>query len=323
MAFVDITNNPTLSPIRADVCANCHVSAGAHRDAGAVVLKKCTACLLVKYCSVNCQRTHRKQHKKACKKRAAELKEERLYGQQGRERPEGDFCPICTLPIPLPVGEHSFVNICCMKKVCDGCTMAGQLRGMGDKCAFCRTPNPTDSASALAMAQKRISAGDAAAMECLGTWYLNGNHGLEKDIHRARELWEEAAELGSIDAHFQLGNSYHNGDGVEQDEIRAVELWQYAAMKGDVESRHSLGVVEYNAGNYHLAVKHYMISAKMGDKHSLDGIKRLFTNDVATKAQYTEALRGYQDAAEETKSHQRDAAKQLMEEERKEQFASR
>ena len=46
---------------------------------------------------------HRKQHKKACKKRAAELKDEQLYSQ-GHERPEGNFCPICTLPIPLPMG---------------------------------------------------------------------------------------------------------------------------------------------------------------------------------------------------------------------------
>ena len=46
---------------------------------------------------------HRKQHKKECKKRAAELKDEQLYSQ-GHERPEGNFCPICTLPIPLPMG---------------------------------------------------------------------------------------------------------------------------------------------------------------------------------------------------------------------------
>ena len=41
------------------------------------------------------------QHKKACKQRAAELEDERLYSQ-GHERPEWDICPICTLPIPLP-----------------------------------------------------------------------------------------------------------------------------------------------------------------------------------------------------------------------------
>ena len=32
---------------------------------------------------------------------------------------------------------------------------------------------------------------------------------------------------------------------------------------------------------------------------------------IATKEQYTEALKGYQDAVEETKSHDRDEAKRL------------
>ncbi|EJK50901.1 hypothetical protein THAOC_29984 [Thalassiosira oceanica] len=64
----------------AEVCANCGAMAS-----DTVKLKSCTACRLVKYCGVDCQRAHRKQHKKACKKRAAELKDEELYSQ-GRER---------------------------------------------------------------------------------------------------------------------------------------------------------------------------------------------------------------------------------------------
>ena len=71
----------------------------------------------MKYCGVDCQRAHRKQHKKACKLRAAELKAERLYGQ-GHERPEGDFCPICTLPIPLPMGKHYEESMRRLRKNC-------------------------------------------------------------------------------------------------------------------------------------------------------------------------------------------------------------
>jgi len=50
-----------------------------------VKLKDCTVCRLVKYCGVECQKGHHKQHKKACKQRAAELEEERLYSQGTRE----------------------------------------------------------------------------------------------------------------------------------------------------------------------------------------------------------------------------------------------
>ena len=115
-----------------EACANC----GKH-GSETVKLKNCTACRLVKYCGVNCQKVHRKQHKKACRQRAAEVKDERLYSQ-GHERSEGNFCPICTLPIPLPMGEHSGFMACCMKNICNGCNVAAQKRGMID-CPFCRT----------------------------------------------------------------------------------------------------------------------------------------------------------------------------------------
>ena len=41
----------------------------------------------------------------------------------------------------------------------------------------------------------------------------------------------------------------------------------------------------------------------------LSPIKGMFMKGRATKAQYAEALRGYGDAAEEMKSHQREEAK--------------
>jgi len=292
-----------------EACANC----GKH-GSDTVKLKNCTACRLVKYCGVDCQKAHRKQHKKACKKRAAELKDEQLYSQ-GHERPEGDFCPICTLPIPLPLEDHSAINVCCMKKVCNGCNMAARQRGMGNTCPFCRTPLPTadDESSQLAMIQKRIDAGDADAVEFLACGYHLGGYGLEKDVERAIELRTEAAELGSLIAHYALGRSYYYGDdGAGQDKVKGVGHWQHAAMKGHVDSRYGLGLAECYEGNFHLAIKHFLISAKMGSKTSVDYIKTLFSNGVATKEQYAEAMRGYQDAVEETKSHQREEAIELL-----------
>ena len=46
-----------------EVCASCGKAA-----VDDVKLKKC-ACNLVKYCSVACQKDHRPQHKKICKKK--------------------------------------------------------------------------------------------------------------------------------------------------------------------------------------------------------------------------------------------------------------
>ena len=82
-------------------------------------------------------------------------------------------------------------------------------------------------------------------------------------------------------------------------------------MQGDAESRNSLGVYEKMEGNYDRALRHWMISAKMGEKNSLENIKDFLLDGFATKEQYIEALKGYQDAVEETRSHDRDVAKEI------------
>ena len=46
-----------------------------------IKLKECTACDLVRYCSDACQENHKSQHEEACKKRAAELRDELLFNQ--------------------------------------------------------------------------------------------------------------------------------------------------------------------------------------------------------------------------------------------------
>ena len=231
---------------------------------------------------------------------------------EGHERAEGDACTICLLPIELPKLEHSSFNACCMKTVCNGCIFAGLRRGIYDSCPFCRTPPPRDEASAIAMIHRRVGKGDAEAIYLLGMKYYYGSLGLAKDATRAVELWTEAAELGSNNAHFHLGHAYYHGDGVEEDKPRGIHHWQQAAMKGDALGRDNLGVAEHKKGNYDLAVQHYMISAKMGYKKSLDSIKVMFKDGQAIKSQYSDALIGYRDAVQEMKSPQREEANRLM-----------
>ena len=287
-----------------EACANC----GKH-GSGTVKLKNCTACRLVKYCGVDCQKAHRKQHKKTCKQRVAGLKDEQLYSQ-GRDRMEEDFCPICTLPISIPMDKHSLFNTCCMKKICRGCDLAAKKLGMFD-CPFCRTRQPDNDADKLAMVQARVQKKDPVAIYHLGGKYVEGGLGLQKDMRRAIELWTEAAELGSVESLYNLGIAYDGGHGVQENRAEAIKLYKKAAMQGHVESRHNLGSDEGAKGNYNRAVRHLLISAKMGDKDSLEGIKNLFMGGLATKEQYTEALKGYQDAIEEMKSPERDEAKAL------------
>ncbi|EJK57326.1 hypothetical protein THAOC_22641, partial [Thalassiosira oceanica] len=170
---------------------------------------------------------------------------ERLLSE-GHERAERDRCPLCFLFFGLPVNEHAMMNQCCMTLVCNGCILAARQRGMWD-CP--------DAASELVMVQKRVGKRDAAAIHHLGNMYYNGELGLAKDVRRAIELWTEAAELGSIDAQYQLGVLYYDGIGVEEDKPRGIHHSQQAAVKGHVFCRHNLGVAEFDNGNHELAVQ--------------------------------------------------------------------
>ncbi|EJK49121.1 hypothetical protein THAOC_32033 [Thalassiosira oceanica] len=282
LSAIVLRPNPNLMMMRCvpcegggdETCANCGKT-----GSETVKLKNCTACRLVKYCGVDCQRAHRKKHKVACKQRVAELKDEQLYSQ-GLERPEGDFCPICTLPIPLPTDLQ--------------------------------TSPPGNNSDMLAMIQARVGKNDPVAICFLGKKYFFGDYGLKKDMERAVKLWEQAAELGSVDALFSLGNSYDFGNGVKQDKAKAVAFYAKAAMQGHVDSRHNLGCFEGKKGNHDRAVRHWLISAKMGEEQSLDELIKKFFRGFATKEQYAEALKGYQDAVEEMKSHDRDEAKAYL-----------
>ena len=119
--------------------------------------KKCPACDLVQYCSIECQREHKPQHKRACEKRAAELREEILFNH-----PEGSHlgdCPICLLPLPLDCTKSRIMS-CCYKKVCNGCAYANDIRELKESlehtCPFCRRPFPRSEAAAYMNVMKRV-----------------------------------------------------------------------------------------------------------------------------------------------------------------------
>ena len=161
------------------------------------------------------------------------------------------------------------------------------------------------------MIQRRVNAGDPLAILHLGDKYRFGECGLEKDMTRAVELYERAAELGVKVAHYALGCLYNEGTDVEKDTDKAIRHYETAAMLGHVSSRYNLGCEEENAGNCDLALQHWVIAAKLGHEKSLNGVKKMFMKGLATKADYAEALRGYRSAVEEMRSPNRDEARAL------------
>ena len=252
-------------------CANCGKGEESTGD-----LKACTACKLVKYCNRDCQIAHRPQHKKACKKRAAELYDEALF----KEPPPREECPICMISLPFDPGDATLES-CCGKIICYGCIHAMDMeeirRGKKEEelgmCAFCRTPTHSSDEEYAKRTTKQIEKGNAEAFYVRAGDYADGTCGFQQDRAKANELWLKAGELGCADAYFNLGNSYNNGMGVEADKKKAKHYYELAAMMGDAYARHNLGCNEYNSGNYHRAFKHMIIAARAGHTESLDVVK--------------------------------------------------
>ena len=144
-----------------------------------------------------------------------------------------------------------------------------------------------------------------------GICYRDGKYGLPQDYTKALELCHRAGELGYASAYTNVGFAYQRGRsrGVERDEKKARYYWELAAMGGDEEgARHNLGCKEWQAGKMDRALKHFMIAVSGGVSHSLDMIKKMYSNGDATKEDYTKALQSYQEHLSEMKSPQRDEA---------------
>ena len=268
-----------------NTCANCGKGEECSGD-----LKSCTACKLVKYCNRECQIAHRPQHKKECKKRAAELRDEKLFKQP----PPPEECPICMLPPPLIVNYTGMAFFsCCGKRICNGCELAMEESGAKDLCAYCRTPYTNSHKEQNERLKKLMEKGNARAFNQLAGYYAQGILGMPQNWAKANELYLKAGELGCADGYSNLGCSYRTGDGVEIDTKKANHYLELAAMNGSVQARYNLGALEGQTGNY---------------QQTLDNVEKGFMHGYVTKDQYANTLREYQKSQDEMKSEARDKA---------------
>jgi hypothetical protein len=281
-------------------CASCGIA-----EVDNIKLKKCTACKSVRYCSVKCQRDHRPKHKRECKKRAAEIRDEILFKQH--EGTHLGDCPICL--IPLPLDEQKFgMKSCCCKIVCNGCIYANAIReikeGLKHSCPFCRCPMAETKAEDDISFMKRLEANDPVATRERGK-----DRYVEGDISGALEDWAKAAGLGDAASHYELSVMYREGEVVEKDKKKSVYHLEEAAIGGNPDARHNLGWEEWNNGRTKRAMKHFIIAASNGYEDSVGMLKtKFYPGGHISKEDFAATLRAYQTAVDATKSPQREAA---------------
>jgi len=237
--------------------------------------------------------------------------------KRGTARDEEDFCSVCQLPLPIAM-EESMLQPCCMKRVCNGCILSAKKCGiLKNGCPFCRTPIAiAKERELLAMVTERVAVLDPVAVCFLGYHHVRGGYGLVKDPKKVIEFCQKAADMGDKNAHYILGDAYRKkwekcSTEVCSDRDLSFQHYEKAAMEGHIFARFTLGVLECKEGHRDLALQHFLISAKMGHKLSMDNVKILLTGSIATEAICAEALQEYEAAVEDMTSTSREEAKQM------------
>ena len=255
------------------------------------------------------------QHDEECKSRADELHDRELFTQPD-ETHLGE-CPLCFLPLPIDPLKFWF-KPCCSRIICSGCLYAYTKSGgnfisninellKAFSCPFCREPVSSGDEETHKRNMKRIKANDPAAMNYMGEKCYR-----EGDNEGALEWFTKAAELGNIDAHYNIGVMYEKGIGVEKDMEKAVYHYEKAAIGGSPHARHNLACYEGRNGNMERAVKHWIIAANLGYEVSMQALWLKFKDGNITKEDLEVTLRTHQAAIDATKSEQRDAAAEVV-----------
>ncbi len=284
-------------------CASCGIT-----ENHGVKLKKCTACYLVKYCSIKCQKEHRPKHKRACKKRAAEIRDELLF-KQPESSHKGD-CPICMIPMSLDV-DTATMMACCSKTICRGCYYGNMGRELEasqvSSCPFCREPTPKrEECDKLRM--KRIKLNDPVAIRQEGV----GKH-RKGDYSGAVEYYSKAAQLGDVEAHYHLACLYNKGLGVERDAEKTMHHLEEASIGGHPGARHGLGCEEWENGNFERAAGHWVIAVKQGYDDSTKELMNAYQEGFVSKEGLAAALRAHHAAVDASKSRSREVAEKAEE----------
>lgn len=122
---------------------------------------------------------------------------------------------------------------------------------------------------------ERAQAGDALAQNELGLHYAT-----MRDYAEAARWFRAAAEQGDVNAAWNLGNCYYNGNGVEQNPAEAVRLWTIVAEQGDAAAQVTVAEC-YRDGDgvavdYAAMAGWYAKAAEQGDAYAQTELGRCY-----------------------------------------------
>jgi TPR repeat protein len=168
--------------------------------------------------------------------------------------------------------------------------------------------------------KKQVEANNAGAIYALGNSYYNGLLGMQQERTKAMELYARAAELGSSEAHYQLGrcancnlNFLDDPNNNGGDFKKAKFHYEAAAMAGHEIARNELGVIELKyKSNMERSIKHLTIATSAGEYHAMQALIVFFDKGGVSEDAINSILTAYNNSCAEMRSEARDACIQDM-----------
>lgn len=109
-------------------------------------------------------------------------------------------------------------------------------------------------------------------------------------IDKAILLYEKAANTGSIEALFELGQIYEKGQILSVDSIKAADYYRTAAGKGHARAAFLLAGIYEKQSEYSQAVRYYKAAAERGNADAQYYLGRMLSREGEEKADYSKAL---------------------------------
>ena len=144
--------------------------------------------------------------------------------------------------------------------------------------------------------------GNVEAQLRLGRLVHQGGDGLKQDLVMAAQLYQAAAELGSIEAQNWLGYCFQHGIGVEANDERAVEWYRRSADGGFAPAQSNLGLMYLTGrGTERSLLRAFEVfseSAAQGDGWGLNNLGGMYEMGWAVSKDSRRALEYYGKAVE-------------------------
>ena len=132
--------------------------------------------------------------------------------------------------------------------------------------------------------------GNVDAQYNLGFMYDNGQ-GLTQNSSEAVKWYRLAAEQAHADARLNLGTMYRNGQGVPEDFVKATKWYRLAAEQGNATAQDNLGILYYFGDGVlqDNLIAYMWTSIAFGNGASESETRRDFIAEEMTKADISKA----------------------------------